>query len=469
AGYRTGQFGKWHLGDNYPYRPQDRGFQEAVYFPSSHIPSAPDFWNNDYFDDTYRHNGRLEKYTGYCTDVFFSEALRWLGERREADEPFFAYIASNAPHGPLFAPDQDREPYRDLPRNVASFYAMIANIDENVGRLEAFLADAGLKDNTILIFMTDNGGTAGVPLFNAGMRGRKIDLYDGGHRVPCFVRWPAGGLRPPGAIDELTHCQDLLPTLIELCGLERPAGAVFDGVSLAGLLRGREERLPDRMLVVQFSRMNAPQPKKGDAAVLWQKWRLVKGEELYDLRSDPAQQRNIAAEHPEIVQRMREHYAAWWSRVEPTLNDFSPIHVGSDAENPTLLSPCEWQDVFLDQAAQVRRGERKNGVWNILVERAGQYEISLRRWPVEADTPISAAVPEYRATDGTYPAGLALPITKARLRIGGQDFSRAVADDDKAATWQVTLPAGRTTLQTWFFDAQGEALCGAYYVSVRRQ
>ena len=468
SGYRTGLFGKWHLGDNYPYRPQDRGFEEHLWFPSSHIPSAPDFWNNDYFDDTYRHNGRLQQYSGYCTDVFFEEAIRWIGARRDAGEPFFAYIATNAPHGPLFVPDKYREPYRDLPRNVASFLGMIANIDENVGRLTAFLETAGLRDNTILIFLTDNGGTAGVRLFNAGMRGGKIQLYDGGHRVPCFLRWPSGGLKAPGDIDELTHCQDLLPTLIELCGLKGRGDAAFDGVSLAGLLRGDEERLADRLLVVQFSRMNAPEPKHGDAAVLWQKWRLVGGNELYDIAADPAQQTNVASEHPGVVRRMREHYDAWWSRIAPAVNEFSPVHVGSDAENPTMLSPCEWQDVFLDQAAQVRRGERKNGVWNVTVERGGRYEISLRRWPVEADTPLMAGLPEYQAADGVYPAGVALPIVKARLQIGEQDLSRAVGDGDKAVTFELALEAGRTTLQTWFYNAHDEELCGAYYVYVKR-
>lgn len=468
SGYRTGQFGKWHLGDNFPYRPEDRGFEESLWFPSSHIPSAPDFWNNDYFDDTYRHNGRLKQYSGYCTDVFFEEAIRWIGARRDAGEPFFAYIATNAPHGPLFVPDKYREPYRDLPPNVASFFGMIANIDENVGRLTAFLETAGLRDNTIVIFLTDNGGTAGVRLFNAGMRGGKIQLYDGGHRVPCFIRWPSGGLRAPGEINELTHCQDLLPTLIELCGLQSDGDAAFDGVSLAGLLRGDQERLADRMLVVQFSRMNAPQPKPGDAAVLWNKWRLVGGKELYDVAADPAQQTNIASEHPEIARRLQEHYDAWWSRIAPTVNEFSPVHVGSDAETPTLLSPCEWQDVFLDQAAQVRRGERKNGVWSVMVERAGRYEISLRRWPVEADTPLTAGMPEYQAADGVYPAGVALPIARARLRIGEQDLSRAVRDGDKVVAFEVSLEAGSTTLQTWFYDGEDEELCGAYYVYVKR-
>ncbi len=241
-GYRTGVFGKWHLGDNYPYRPQDRGFEEAIFFPSSHIGSAPDFFTNDYFDDVYSHNGERKKYDGYCTDVFFDEAKAWMKQRAAAKEPFLCYIPTNAPHGPLFVPEKYREAYAGQKEGVARFFGMLANIDENVGELDAFLRENSLAENTILIFMTDNGGTAGVPVFNAGMRGRKIELYEGGHRVPCFIRWPDGKLREPGDIAELTAVQDILPTLVDLCGLDAPQKAKFDGVSLASLLRGETEQ-----------------------------------------------------------------------------------------------------------------------------------------------------------------------------------------------------------------------------------
>jgi arylsulfatase len=470
GGYRTGQFGKWHLGDVYPYRPQDRGFQESLFFPSSHIGSAADFWDNDYFDDVYQHNGTRRRFAGYCTDVFFAEAMRWIRSCHERDEPFFAYIATNAPHGPLFVPDRYREPYRHLPRNVAGFFGMIANIDENLGKLEAMLRELGLREDTIVVYLTDNGGTAGVPVFNAGMRGQKIGLYDGGHRVPCFVRWPAGGLRPAGDVGELTTCQDLFPTLAELCGLPQAAetGAVPDGLSLAGLLRGEVERLPDRMVVVQFSRMEAPEPKRGDAAVLWGRWRLVNLEELYDIGADPGQAADVAARNPEVVAKMRAHYDRWWARVAPSVNELSPIHVGSDAEDPILLSACDWQDVFLDQSRQIRQGVARNGAWGVVVDRAGTYEITLRRWPAEADLPIGSGAPEYRGTDGTYPAGVALPIASARLRVGPVEQSRPVATADKEVTFRVALGAGPMPLQTWFEDAGGRALCGAYYVTVHR-
>lgn len=469
SGYRTGQFGKWHLGDNYPYRPQDRGFHEALFFPSSHIGSAPDFWNNDYFDDTYHHNGKREKYAGYCTDVFFGEAIQWMKGCADRKQPFFAYLATNAPHGPLFVPAKYRELYPNQKPNIARFFGMIANIDENLGKLDAFLREAGLKDDTLLVFLTDNGGTAGVPVFNGGMRGRKIDLYDGGHRVPCFVRWPAGKLRQPGDVAELTQVQDVLPTLVELCGLKAPARVKFDGVSLDRLLRGEAGKLADRMLVVQFSRMNEPRPQKGDAAVLWQRWRLVQDRELYDLTADPEQKANVIEKFPDVAAKMRKHYEKWWAEVAPRVNEHEAIIIGSDAENPLLLSPADWEDSFLDQGAQVRAGLRRNGAWNVEVARAGDYEITLRRWPAEADTAIRAALSAVKHADGEFPAGVALPVAMARLRVAEFDATRRVGADDKAVTFAVKLPAGRTKLQTWFADADGKEIAGAYYVIVRRQ
>lgn len=470
AGYRCGQFGKWHLGDNYPYRPHDRGFHEAVYYASSHIGSAADPWNNDYFDDTYWHNGVRKAYEGYTTDVFFREAERFIVETHEAGKPFFVYLPPAAAHGPLFVPAKYREPYASSqPHNIASFFGMLANIDENFGRLDDLLAQRGLRDDTIFIFLTDNGGTAGVPVFNAGMRGKKIELYDGGHRVPCFIRWPAGKLGEPRDIDALTECQDVLPTLIDLCGLPRPTEANFDGVSLAGLLHGTATSLLDRMCVVQFSRMNAPEPKLGDACVMWNKWRLVADKELYDLASDPGQTRDVAAEHADVVDKMRAHYATWWSGVAPWVDQPSAVIVGSDAENPTYLSPCNWFDAFLDQQRQIRMASKVNGPWHLQVEEAGEYEVTLSRWPLEAELPIVAPAPEHAGPDGTYAAGVAVAAVRARLRVADFDETKPVGASDKSVTFDVRLPAGRTQLQTWLIEADDRSPCGAYYVRVRRK
>lgn len=479
AGYATGQFGKWHLGDNYPYRPQDRGFQESLWYPSSHIGSAPDFWDNHYFDDTYRHNGRPEQFSGYTTDVFFREAMRWMRAQAQAGKPFLCYLATAAPHAPHFVPADYRaalehavsqtplaKPAPQARAELIRYLAMIANVDDNVGRLEAFLRETELRANTIFVFLTDNGSTFGPRYFNAGMKGGKVTLWEGGHRVPCFIRWPAGGLRPAGDVAGLTQMQDLLPTLLDLCGVSAAAGVQFDGISLAETLRGKREPPADRMLVVQFSRMDHPAPQRGDACVLWRRWRLVQDRELYDLAADPAQEHNVIADHPDIAARLRAHYARWWDGVAPRLDQPQRVVLGSEAEPATQLSPCEWRDVFLDQGAQVRRGERKHGVWHLEIARAGDYEFELRRWPRELDVPLTAAVPPRKHADGEFPAGVALPIATARLKIGAFDQTVPVGPEDNSVRFRVPLTAGPVELQTWFSERAGQPLCGAYYVYV---
>ena len=250
SGYQTGIFGKWHLGDNYPFRPQDRGFEETLWFPSSHISAVPDWWSNDYFDDTYMVNGKREQIEGYCTDVYFDKAMAWMKKQSVAGESFFAYIPTNAPHGPHWSPEKELNQARkaiedaDPPgiganerESFAGYLGMILNIDTNMGRLMEFLDEEDLAENTILIFQTDNGSTFGYRYFNAGMRGRKTELWEGGHRVPFFIRWPGGGLGKPRDIAGVTQAQDILPTLIELCGLLTPTAPKFDGISLAPVFR----------------------------------------------------------------------------------------------------------------------------------------------------------------------------------------------------------------------------------------
>ena len=493
SGYRTAIFGKWHLGDNYPFRPQDRGFHESIWFPSSHINAVPDFWNNDYFDDTYIHNGRREEFSGYCTDVFFNQAMRWIKSPSDKAKPFFVYLPLNAAHWPHFVPPGYREPVADalkkalpsLPKlsqqqqkELVSFLAMIGNIDDNMGRLETFLNETALRENTIVIFLTDNGSTMGPRYFNADMKGGKVTLWEGGHRVPCFVRWPAGKLLIDQDVDELTHVQDLLPTLIDLCGLQTPQKPSFDGTSLTRLLRGEQTSLPDRMLVVNYSRMpfrakrpmpnNAAIPRREGAAVMWKRWRLLEDRELYNLDSDFHQNNNVIDKFPEVVAKMRAHLDKWWDGVKDQAAVPQRLIIGSDHENPMLLTACEWLDVFIDQQRQIRRADLKNGVWYLNVESDGEYEFELRRWPKEADLSLSASVGETRVTDGIYEQGKALPIHSARIRIAGHDQTATASTDAKAVRFRVPLNSGPTTLQTWFYDGQKREICGAYYVYVRR-
>lgn len=454
AGYRTGMFGKWHLGDHYPHRPMDRGFQEAVYHLGWGFTSAPEF-NNTLSDGRYFHNGVEKKFTGYCTDFWFERAMAWMKARHDAREPFVCYLPTNAPHAPHVVPEKYSAPYGNA--RWAKFFGMIANVDENMGRLEAFLRDTGLRENTIVVFMTDNGGTAGVPHWNAGLRDRKTTFYDGGHRVPCWFTWPAGGFGAPRDIATPAQVQDILPTLLDLCQVRLPAAARFDGSSLAGLLRGQGAALPDRKLVVQYSRATL---EKWQSAVVWNRWRLVHGKELYDVVADRAQATDLAAAQPAIVAQMRAHYEKWWKELEPLSSQFVRISVGAPAEPVVPLTSSDWQDVYADNAGHVRRAEGgpRGGPWNLNVERAGEYEFTLRRWPPEVNLPFNAA---------EEPGSKALSIAGARVAIGGRELSAKAAPGDRAAVVRARLAAGPAQLRAWFVDAEGKDLSGAFYTTVR--
>ncbi len=494
GGYRTGLFGKWHLGDNYPYRPQDRGFEESLWFPSSHISSLPDYWENDYFDDVYCHNGTRQRQQGYCTEVFFSEAMAWTADRVSAGEPFFLYLPTNAPHAPLFVPTGDRQAAEDAFRRVehelpelpptqraaiVRFLAMIRNVDTQVGRLREFLQEQGVERDTILIFMTDNGSTFGPLYYNAGMRGKKCELWEGGHRVPCFFHWPHGDIGPPRDIAGLTQVQDILPTLMDYCGLERPHSPALDGISLAPVLRGETAVPEDRMIAVNYSRMpgdadypspdNASVMRREGAAVLWKRWRLLEDVALYDLDADPQQQENVIEQHPDVAAHMRGYLDEWWSDVAPLANEVQHIIIGNDAENPMMLSACEWRDVFVDQQRQVRIAERKNSYWHLLVEQPGRYTFELRRWPRESGLKMQDACAATEVTDGVYDEGVAMPIHRARIRIGPQQCARTVGAEDEAAVFSLQLEPGPVLLHTWFDDERHQPLCGAYYVYVSRE
>ena len=472
-GYRTGHFGKWHLGDNYPYRPQDRGFQETINHPAWGITSVPDYFGNDYFDDSFQHNGVIEPFEGYCTDVWFEQAIKWI--ERQGDQPFFAYIATNAPHRPHWVPDEYRQPYLDqVDYEVASFYGMIANIDENVGKLDTFLAERGLRDNTILIYMTDNGTATGENVYNAGMRGKKTMLYEGGHRVPFFIRWPNGQLGKPRDIHDTAHGTDLLPTVIELCGLNTPEGVTFDGVSLAGcLLRG--ESTDDRMLFVQYGHAQSQRDHyewertgQGNAAVLWNRWRLVDSEELYQLDDDPGQASNVADEHSDVVAKMRARYETWWDELGGNLDVYHSIPIGTESENPVRLSPCDWIGVFCDDQSHIRGCVMDSGLWQLHVARSGTYDVTLRRWPEESGLAISSPAPVMEGVDGTLPEGKALPVVRAWIGIGDVEHEVDLGSDDHAVTFRIGLQEGPTTMQTWWLDKDGNRLAGAYYATVER-
>ncbi len=481
AGYATGMFGKWHMGDNYPFRPEDRGFSEVMRHGGGGVGQTPDFWDNSYFDGTYFHNSVPEPVTGYCTDVWFDYARRFIKAQKEAGRPFLAYISTNAPHWPMHSPPQFAAPYEErFGTRVGHFFGMIANIDHNVGRLRAFLAREGLAHNTILIFTSDNGTGAGEKVFNAGMRGRKQSEYDGGHRVPLFVHWPAGGLVGGRDVEPITAHIDVLPTLIDLAGIAPPKGVVFDGRSIRPLLESRanpdDGSWPDRILVTDSQRVVDP-IKWRRSAVMTNRWRLVNGTELYDIKQDPAQQNDVAGTQPNVVARLKAFYEAWWAELKPTFQRIPAIYLGHEGENPVRLTSHDWiatKSTPWNQSLvrQALDDPSATGYWNVNVTAAGGYEIRLRRWPEEADTAIDALLPPGTDVPGESPfrasPGKAVQAVNASVRIGDVTAEAPVEPGAKQVTLQMTLPAGKSRMRATFTTGDGGTV-GAYYAYVRKQ
>jgi arylsulfatase len=345
TGYTTGIFGKWHLGDEDEYQPGRRGFDEVFIhggggIGQTYVGSCGDAPGNQYVDPAVLHNGVFEKTKGYCTDVFFSQAMKWI-DQVDGQQPFFAYIATNAPHAPLDCPESYEAMYKDkVPENTAKFFGMITNIDDNVGRLLAKLKERQLDEKTLVIFMNDNGGTNGVNVFNDGMRAQKGTPYLGGTRAMSLWRWP--GTFKPHNVSQLTAHLDYFPTLAELTGAKVPADvtAKFDGYSLLPLLRGESVEWPDRMLFTHVGRWptgEAAANKYSNCSVRWRNYHLVRtrplanpkqknkttapdsGWQLFDLTKDFGEKENVAAVHPDVLAKMNEAYDRWWESVQPEL------------------------------------------------------------------------------------------------------------------------------------------------------
>lgn len=348
AGYATGIFGKWHLGDEEAYQPHNRGFEEVFIHGAGGIgqkyacscADSPPNQKTLYFDPVIRHNKKFVKTKGFCTDVFFQEALNWIKKQKDSKEPFFAYITPNAPHGPMLAPEKYKKVFRDMGFNeqVAARYGMIANIDENMGLLMRKLADWGLEENTLLIFMTDNGQAGGrftnrngqrVMLFFAGLRGGKGTVYEGGTHVPAFWRWK--GTLPAGKdINTLAAHIDLFPTFVDIANAKVPAKIQKrDGRSLLPLLKNQETEWPDRYLFSHKGRWakgaNPDKSKFKDFSIRSQRFRLVNGKELYDISMDPGEKTNVIEKHPKVVEKMMAAYNDWWKETRPLLvNEMVP-------------------------------------------------------------------------------------------------------------------------------------------------
>ena len=353
AGYETGIFGKWHLGDEDAYQPYNRGFSEVFIHGAggigqAYVGSCADFPPNrvqqgKYFDNVILHNDTIVKTKGFCTDVFFQAALGWIKKQHDSKTPFLAYISTNAPHGPMLAPEKNKKRFLDMgyDKGTAGRYGMIENIDENFGLLVKKLDQWKAWDNTLVIFMTDNGQAGSratlngkkVKVYTAGFKTGKGSPYEGGTHVPAFWRWK-GVLGEGVDINALTAHIDLYKTFCELAGAKIPAGIQkIDGRTLLPLLEDPKANWPDRELFVHTGRWNKKgasgrwgrgntDPNKAKykgCAVRTQRWRFVNNEDLYDIVNDPYESTNVIDKHPKVVAKLRKAYDKWWAETLPMM------------------------------------------------------------------------------------------------------------------------------------------------------
>ena len=409
-GYATGIFGKWHLGDNFPTRAMDQGFQESVVLKGGGLrqPANPPEGDR-YHDPILFHNGQAKRYEGYCTDIYFDEASRFIETQVQADKPFFVYLPTNAPHGPF-----DEPPTRELFEHFkgrlaedkkttrAAFYSMIKNVDDNMGRLQAKLERLGIEEETLVIFLTDNGPAGGG---SAGpFRGAKGTTYEGGIRTVCFMSLP-GVIESGSTVGFTTAHIDLMPTILDFCGVPAPEGVTLDGRSVRPLIPEKDtfktQGWEDRYLFLQWHRGDVPQEFHHFAAIDPSgQWKLLTRTgagrhrleaepkfELYDLHHDEGEQTDVAAENPAIVKKLKEAYRAWFQDVSQTRTPnfgMPPIVIGSAQQKEVVLTP---QDKRVDEAGG--EGWYAAGHWPVDVRSEGPYSVKIRlNQPAKAPTEV---------------------------------------------------------------------------------
>lgn len=401
SGYTTGIFGKWHLGDNYPSRPGDQGFEESLIHLSGGMGQVGDITtyfqgDSSYFNPILWHNGKQEKYDGYCTDIFTSEAIRFMD--RSKNTPFFCYLSFNAPHTPLQVPQKYLDMYADIDpakgfmehypeldemsqqdkAAARRVYAMETNIDDNIGKVLGALKEWNLEENTWVIFMTDNGPQQNR--YKAGMNGRKGSVYQGGVRVPCLMRYPAEFDHGQNIESNTAHL-DILPTIIDLCGIAMPDNRTIDGHSLLPELYGTMSQDNKRSL---FFYWNRRYPEKySNMALHYGKYKLVAHTaydsaidkfELYNINADPGERSNLVNNHPEMAQTLKAKMDSIYDELinSPNIKDPPGIIIGNPNENPVILNRND---------ASGERGiwnqEDVFGYWNVEIE-AGIYDIRFR-------------------------------------------------------------------------------------------
>lgn len=433
-GYRTGIFGKWHLGFSYPHRPKDRGFDDVFVHGGGGVGQMEDYYGNTHYDTTFIHNDEVTPSKGFSTDTLFDHAMRFVEAHR--DEPFFCFVSTPVTHSPHDGPQAlvDELKAAGVEGDLGLF-AQVQNLDSNIGRMLEKLDALGLSKNTIVVYASDQGmNDRGAP-----HGGNRLGIpYDPAQHVPFFIRVPGA---KPGVCKRLAGMIDFFPTVLDFCGITPPEHC--DGISLKPLVLEQENEYPvDRTLIIQCPRGRTATKWK-NASVKTDRWRLVDGTTLYDINADPRQQSDVAVAHPTVVKQLREKYETYWASFPDQATTLSRHLLGAKECPDVVLNGMDWYAGSTPWASSHFQ-KRGNGKWAVSIQRDGRYEFECRRFPREADK--------------------AMGMTHAKIQIGELVKELETEADAKLVRFEIVLKAGDYDLQTWL--SSGAKSTGALFVYV---
>ncbi len=443
AGYRTAIFGKWHLGFSHPYHPNQRGFEEAFVHGGGGIGQLEDFYGNDHLDATFDHNGEFVATEGFTTDVLFDRAKAFITEHQ--DDSFFCFVSTPATHRPWQSHPEQAQAIRDrgedYPRNDMALYSMIENIDDNVGQILEHLQTLGLKNDTLVIFATDQG--------TRRERLHKGLGYDEYHQVFCMMRYPPVTENVGRESKALAGMVDVFPTVLDICGVS--SDRELDGRSLRPILAGKALWTDERRLIVQCPRGRTREKWK-NVSVKSQRWRLIDGQQLFDVLRDPDQNDNVIDDYPLVAASLSQTYENFWNSLPSSESLLSRHILGSESASEVRLNAMDWYQGAAPWHQLHMPKFKGNGKWAVDVVANGTYRIELRHHPREAPRALQA--------------------TGAYIEVGGRRFEKALNQSDEAVTFVVSLKAGKHDLETGFIPGSESSRSdpwGALFAYVQRE
>jgi len=478
AGYRTAIIGRWGLGDAYPHRPEDRGFEEFWVNGGHFLGQTSDFWGNTNQSPRVRTQGGWVPREGHVTAVWAAEAKRYLAARATDGQPFFLHLGFTVPHAPYEAPPGAAERFTKagVPEPAASFHALIEDLDAKVGDVLDELARLKLDDSTIVVFLGDNGPA--LATLSSGLKGLKGSPDEGGVRVPAFIRWPAK-IAAKQQYTALMGVDDLFPTIVGMCGLAQPTRPCSAARDVSGFLLGKAESPAKRSIFTHvgcWSGDDRPERHRSVGFAVREGDWVLSGLELCDVAKDPGQRNNLFEREPEVATRMLADYGVWWSGIQATVRD--PVrYVVGDVRQPVVrLNASEWwpsREVGgavgaegLASQTSVRRlleefqaggpVPETSGLWKLRVARDGHYRIKLSMLPDEAPrTEIDRL--------GQLKPGM------VHLRTGPKELQMEVVKGATAVTLRLDLAAGELDLEALFSgQLQAGRILGALFAEIER-